>query len=234
MGAPGSLGVVKPDVNYGTFVNGSTGIITTSRATESDITSRSQQYRPIVPNNLDYAVKAAMCDGKGAAWTADEQKAARERMGSEQWDLICDIELTEEAQRIIVENDINGNSFELEKIYFEQYVPVSDKTGSTGLHCNLLHSNPSTFYITISNGMSASVVRRAFGVAYKLADSWFCFSVDGTNFDPSAGWATSSVRATNFPPKIEEHPNIYDIEFSQYNGGILPVGTTLKVWGVRK
>ena len=82
--------------------------------------------------------------------------------------------------------------------------------------------------------MSTSVVRRAFGVAYKLADSWFCFSVDGTNGDPSVGWSTSSIRATNFPPKIEEYPNIYDIEFSQYNGGILPVGTTLKVWGVRK
>lgn len=35
----------------------------------------------ITPPNLDYAVKAAMCDGKGEAWTADEQAAARERMG---------------------------------------------------------------------------------------------------------------------------------------------------------
>ena len=34
-----------------------------------------------MPSNLDYAVKAAMCDGKGAAWTAAEQAAARKRMG---------------------------------------------------------------------------------------------------------------------------------------------------------
>ena len=81
-GFPGALGVVKPDINYGTSVDSSNGTIRTSKATESDITSRSQQYRPIVPNNLDYAVKAAMCDGKGAAWTADEQKAARERMSA--------------------------------------------------------------------------------------------------------------------------------------------------------
>ena len=47
----------------------------------SQITNRSTSVRPIVPNNLDIAVKAAMCDGKGAAWTADEQAAARERMG---------------------------------------------------------------------------------------------------------------------------------------------------------
>ena len=35
----------------------------------------------ISSRNLDYAVKCAMCDGKGAAWTEDEQAAARSRMG---------------------------------------------------------------------------------------------------------------------------------------------------------
>ncbi len=41
----------------------------------------SNGFGAINTTNLDYAVKAAMCDGKGAAWTADEQAAARERMG---------------------------------------------------------------------------------------------------------------------------------------------------------
>lgn len=36
---------------------------------------------PVIANNLDYAVKIAMCDGKGAAWTAAEQAAAKKRMG---------------------------------------------------------------------------------------------------------------------------------------------------------
>lgn len=36
---------------------------------------------PLELSHLDFAVKAAMCDGKGAAWTAEEQAAARERMG---------------------------------------------------------------------------------------------------------------------------------------------------------
>lgn len=43
--------------------------------------SNRQSRTAIVPENLDTAVKAAMCDGKGAAWTSAEQKAARERMG---------------------------------------------------------------------------------------------------------------------------------------------------------
>lgn len=36
---------------------------------------------PVIANNLDYAVKIAMCDGKGEAWTAAEQAAAKKRMG---------------------------------------------------------------------------------------------------------------------------------------------------------
>lgn len=37
--------------------------------------------RPITPSCMDYAVKAAMCDGKGAAWTDAERLAALARMG---------------------------------------------------------------------------------------------------------------------------------------------------------
>ena len=44
----------------------------------------------IKPDNIDYAVKRAMCDGKGADWTDEEKASARNRMGllektSETW-----------------------------------------------------------------------------------------------------------------------------------------------------
>lgn len=64
------------------------GYIYVARATNDDINSRSSIYVPVVPNNLDYAVKAAMCDGKGAAWTATEQAAAQQRLGiNKNWTL---------------------------------------------------------------------------------------------------------------------------------------------------
>lgn len=47
---------------------------------ESNIDGRASS-RALFPNKIDYAVKCAMCDGKGAAWTADEQKAAQLRLG---------------------------------------------------------------------------------------------------------------------------------------------------------
>lgn len=60
--------------------NGITGWLRLDKATDAYITAR-VDYSPIVPMNLDYAVKAAMCDGKGAAWTDAEKTAARSRMG---------------------------------------------------------------------------------------------------------------------------------------------------------
>ena len=75
-----SYGAVKNrGVSFGIFFhkNG----ICTAAAAENEINSRKNYFKPIPPAMLDYAVKVAMCDGKGAAWTAAEQAAARERMG---------------------------------------------------------------------------------------------------------------------------------------------------------
>lgn len=59
----------------------STGEVTVDHAKNADITARSSTGRVIGPNNLDYAVKSAMCDGKGTSWTAEEQQRAQERIG---------------------------------------------------------------------------------------------------------------------------------------------------------
>lgn len=78
-----TIGVIMTDNSSGGF---STGLISVNNrlylknAALNEITERSFRI-PILANNMDYAVKAAMCDGKGAAWTAEEQAAAKERMG---------------------------------------------------------------------------------------------------------------------------------------------------------
>lgn len=51
-------------------------------ALNSQINARNASHFAITADShLDYAVKAAMCDGKGAAWTPSEQAAAKKRMG---------------------------------------------------------------------------------------------------------------------------------------------------------
>lgn len=77
-----TLGVVaiRTDGTYGLAIGEGNNLFIT-KAQHSAIDARNSDYKPIVSKEIDYAVKAAMCDGKGAAWTAEEQAAAKRRMG---------------------------------------------------------------------------------------------------------------------------------------------------------
>lgn len=77
----GELGVVRVDRSGRNGVSlGTDGELRLNPASNALITARSGS-RPITASNFDDAVQSAMCDGEGAAWTAAEQAAARERMG---------------------------------------------------------------------------------------------------------------------------------------------------------
>lgn len=76
-GRPGVFGI--PGESYGLYVD-NTNNIRLSNANNTDIAKR-LYLKPLAPNCLDYAVKAAMCDGKGAAWTDAERIATLLRMG---------------------------------------------------------------------------------------------------------------------------------------------------------
>lgn len=73
-------GVVIVDTAMGTSMNSSKKICVV-QASNSNIDARNNGYRAVTSNNLDYAVKAALCDGKGAAYTDAEKAAARLRLG---------------------------------------------------------------------------------------------------------------------------------------------------------
>lgn len=70
-------GVIKP--SNGSFTVGAE-FLSINNPTESIIDKREADVA-VTCSRLDYAVKAAMCDGKGAAWTATEKAAAKERIG---------------------------------------------------------------------------------------------------------------------------------------------------------
>ena len=74
-------GVVSVPIPQDSGIWNDNGSLRISYATDAEISGRTGTRKAIVCANMDYAVKAAMCDGKGAAWTSAEQKAARERMG---------------------------------------------------------------------------------------------------------------------------------------------------------
>lgn len=73
-------GVVGINSLFG-IAMGDTKNIYINSCSKYEIDHRSNPYKPFTPKELDYAVKAAMCDGKGAVWTSAEQAAAKKRMG---------------------------------------------------------------------------------------------------------------------------------------------------------
>ena len=77
----GKYGVVKIGGQSTGLTINSTGALELLAAGNPSIYARAKSPAAITPKNLDYAVKTAMCDGKGAAWTVAEQAAARKRMG---------------------------------------------------------------------------------------------------------------------------------------------------------
>lgn len=73
------LGIVtSAGSNYGIGISG--GLASLNLADQNEIDARTTR-KVISPQNIDYAIKAAMCDGKGEAWTENEQAAAQERLG---------------------------------------------------------------------------------------------------------------------------------------------------------
>lgn len=74
------VGVLRTTSANGLYIQD--GVVRTYPASDSHISNRNGQYMPLTTKNLDYAVKAAMCDGIGAAWTDTEKAAARSRMGA--------------------------------------------------------------------------------------------------------------------------------------------------------
>lgn len=87
---------------YGGIVYGEAGLEIVP-ASEATISARNGSHYMIpADSRIDYAVKAAMCDGKGAAWTAAEQAAAKKRMGLVgDLTLVYDVTLTEPAVAVM-------------------------------------------------------------------------------------------------------------------------------------
>ena len=157
-------GVISSSSNYGTQVIGST--IAPLNWT-SFVDSRQNAFMGY--KNLDYGVKQAMCDGKGAAWTADEQAAARVRMGvaETQWRTLLTLEaLTEEVHSLVFEYDDEGNELELTDAWIlaggvagsEVGEPYGDigyhsafLTDASQIRCDIVFSDGSSIYYNTQN-----------------------------------------------------------------------------------
>lgn len=150
-GAPGSdaevtaenikaaLGYAPAKVSKSTswgIINNVNSEIALNPASKNTINSR-ETRQPITPGNFDYAVKAAMCDGKGAAWTDAEQKAARERMGVDKpYELIEEITISERTRLLERTLEPDGTAYNFRKVYVNITTPQAEEDGFVYFTCN--------------------------------------------------------------------------------------------------
>lgn len=217
-----AVGVVKID-NYSIGVAANNNLFLYG-ARNGDINNRSGNIA-IAPNGLDYAVTAAMCDGKGPAWTAAQQAAARERIGIPgEYELIEEITLAEEGA-VSRTREPDGTPYNFAVIMLRAEFPAVEKTGNI----------PILYYIgTLSNEVKSYFLYPydANSVKYGYSKVW----VENSRY--RSGW-WSCVKGSGEFAQYYENPVQQD-KYSVADGNIVDVyisvvaaGTKITIYGVR-
>lgn len=212
---PTHLGVSAPSISHGLYI--SDNLIKIYPA-EADNIERRVLVRPITPTNLDKAVKAAMCDGKGAAWTAAEQKAARDRIGVDKpYELIEEITVDEDNVTLVERNlDIT-----------RMYLMIIGESGHTGT-CALETSFDSGHSFSAYWGLAQIAAQYEVVVEHGTANGYYKYSTTSVSSTPSLmGINLLAIKtifsATTKPSRITK------LKIS----GPIPKSTNLKIYGVR-
>lgn len=131
-----TLGLVYTDNSAGDYTTGlmnQQGRLQVNTASIDDVNKR-RLRKEIDCSNFDYAVKAAMCDGKGAAWTAEEQATARARIGAlDTQDMIDITEITMDAETLKYVFPSFADYRILEISFLKTYKAPTELTGNTWL-----------------------------------------------------------------------------------------------------
>lgn len=202
-------------------------------ASEADITARQTSYRPLVPASMDYAVKAAICDGKDASWTDAEQKAARERIGvDDPYEIINSVTTSEDVKQIVISLDNGGNDFALSRaIIFIEY--GGSDNGSIYSLCERIKTN----------GGSDICAYDFMGYTTQNKYSAFCcFTENGywnaLSYLPRSKYLSREIRGLSADSFMRSSvltvPHINRIRVYANTGGgtsQVPAGTKIDVWG---
>ena len=196
-----------------------------SYAITSEIDERNASRKTIVCSNLDYAVTAAMTDGKGPAWTAAQQAAARERMGIPgDYELIEEIVLTEES-RVDRSKEPDGIPYNFAAIMLRAEFPASEKTDN--------------IYILYNVGNEYNSIKSYFLYPYKADAVKYGYSkVWAENSRYRSGWWTCVENQGQFAqyyenPVQQDKYSIADGNIIAFSTDVMAAGTKITIYGVR-
>ena len=177
----------------------------------------------ITPTNLDYAVKAAMCDGKGAAWTDAEQKAARERMGLDKpYELIEEIVLEEEVKYI----SRSPFSYPCTSVLGCVTLPVMDS--GFGFYMEAYINTNISYVVGNWYGSSDGSEEIRFEETVKNG------VLTGNSQGRVHGWGSGTLYGVNNAASLFFCEAIIGVRFyTPDSGRKIPAGTKIKIYGVR-
>lgn len=222
------LGVVKLDP-AGFAAASVDGLLSLVPPTDAQISTHTHTQRPITPSCMDYAVKAAMCDGKGAAWTDAEQAAARTRIGIDKsYVLIERIVMSEQATfSRSVEPD--GTPYNLLSVLCVVTIPIGEY--DIGYNFFRVYSGNTLIgrgYIKGIKQNTSSMVGSQFCTQEEgyWKTYWYDYGVNNSviNYKDS-----TNDYQYGFKYRIKDYPTITQIDYLQS----LPVGSTIEIYGVR-
>ena len=184
----------------------------------ADVLNPRVSNRAITPINLDYAVKAAMCDGKGASWTSAEQAAARSRMGLDKsYELIEEITVDED-NITLVERDVD-----ITRLYL-MIIGVSGRTGTCALETVFNTGDSFDAYWNLAHIAAQYELNTEHGVAL----GYYKYSSTSISSTPSLTGINLNAMKTIFSAPVKPS-KIIKLKIS----GPIPNGTNFKIYGVR-
>ena len=164
------------------------GLLTTAGANNIVINSRTASSIQLLNcAYLDYAVKAAMCDGKGAAWTDTEKAAARERMGIKDYKLLATLNFTENASTFTL-TTLNGQPIALKSMAVIMN-RIGDGESANG------HITP-VFTVKGANGASTNIKGGYFYGVGANGNCWYTHAdISGEFFDSESACMAPSTNS---------------------------------------
>ena len=216
---------VRDDVLVLTLADGSTAVAVDATLTQSGQAADAKATGEALAGKLDNT------PGTWPAWTADEQAAARERMGIYEYQLINDITVAEDITELMITRDQDGNSYNLKKfIVIMRGFP--ENTGKSYFRIDAwTKENPNLFVKYMAATQNIYIF-----LSYE-AISPYLFRVDSGVQDNSSNIFTkgcSDICNKSYNGRAINDTNITKIHFQRNSStDTIQAGINIKIYGVR-
>ena len=167
--------------------------------------------------------------GTWPVWTADEQAAARERIGLDgDYEVLLDVTVGEDCALIECTTDANGNPFKLKEALLLSYLPPSNRGGYYGM---VLYYNQSLLTYAVTSAMSSSSNMYSKHFAQLHNGVWITGGTSGITNNESYLFSDLQIGFDN--KTKNDAPYIDKIKILQLNNGTIKAGAKIKLMGAK-